>query len=323
MKYIEVTVETEESGIEAVMARMMLLGIDNIEVQDPEDIRQIMDKKESYEWDYIEEEVAGKMAQSPKLSCYFESGEEAREMARAIKKEMEDLREMSARGELPGLDLGRLSVTIEEKDDADWKDKWKEYFKPSRISKRIVVKPTWEFYQPKGDDLVIEIDPGMAFGTGTHETTSMCIRLLERWLKPGDSVLDAGTGSGILAIAAAKLGARSVLGVDIDREAVRVAGENVALNHEDAVCRIEYGDVTKGLGIKADLVVANLMAELIMMLAGDIWEHTEEGGIFISSGILTDKEPKVLAAIEEAGFRIIDIMRDGEWSAITARKENR
>ncbi|MBQ9708236.1 MAG: 50S ribosomal protein L11 methyltransferase, partial [Firmicutes bacterium] len=219
-----------------------------------------------------------------------------------------------------------------------WKDKWKEYFHPTKITDRLVVKPSWEDYSPAAGDLVIEIDPGMAFGTGTHETTSLCMKLLEKYMGAsaadkdkksedvkgsaegwGLKVLDVGCGSGILSIAAARLGAGDVLGVEIDEDAVLVARENVELNGCSEGVKVIQGDLTKGIDYKADIIVANLMADLVMMLAGSAKAHLAPGGIFISSGILTDKEEIVSSAIVEAGFEIVEVAEDGEWCAIAAR----
>ena len=219
-------------------------------------------------------------------------------------------------------DLGRLYAEDNIVDDNDWKDKWKEFFKPSRVTDRIVVKPTWEDYQKEGDELVLEIDPGMAFGTGTHETTSLCMKLMEKYL--GDDaaerkVLDVGCGSGILSIAAALLGCRKVLGVEIDEDAVRVAAENTEKNSVGDRVRIQQGDLAKGIDFTADIVVANLMADLVVMLTPDVKNHLAENGVFISSGILVEKEDAVTEAIRNEGFEIIEIAEDGEWCAIACR----
>ena len=215
-----------------------------------------------------------------------------------------------------GIDLGRLVCESKRVDDTDWKDNWKAYFKPARITERITVKPTWETYERQADnELIIEIDPGMAFGTGTHETTSCCLRLLEKYIKPGDAVLDVGAGSGILSIAAHLLGAGEVLGVDIDPEAVRVGRENVDRNGLADAIDIVQGDLTKGVDFCADLAVANLMADLVKLLSKDVSKHIKPGGIYISSGILAELADEVAAAIQARDF---EILFDGEWGAIAA-----
>lgn len=326
LKYIEITIETSEGGIEPIVARLLDIGIENTEVSDPHDIEEIMNDKETYAWDYINDEVTAQMKEAPKVTVYLDADAEGVARAREVRDAMANLVVDAAVGAYgkgddgKGIDLGTMKVTVSERDDADWKDKWKEYFKPFRVSEHIVIKPTWEDYDGEPADHILEIDPGMAFGTGTHETTSMCIEMIEKYMKPGDKVLDAGCGSGILAIAAALLGAGEVLGVDIDETAVEVAKENIAMNKVDKVARADFGDVTKGVDFQGNLVVANLMAELVAMISPGVPAHLCDKGIFISSGILTEKETMVKEAVESAGFEVIEINRKGEWCCIVARK---
>ncbi len=316
MKYSEIRIKTNEPGIEALCAKLLSVGIENTAVTDPQDIEEIMEHKQSYKWDYIEDEVAQRMKLPPEVTVYTEDDEETERVLRAV----EELKADADSGVFgPGADFGTLEVTVSQHDDSEWKDKWKEYFKPFRVSEHILIKPTWEQLTDAGSqDIVIEIDPGMAFGTGTHETTSMCIEMLDAWIRPGMRVLDAGCGSGILSIAAAKLGAADVLGVDIDETAVEVAKENIALNHMEQAARAEYGDVTEGVDYKADLCVANLMAELLCMITPDVPAHLTPGGLYISSGILVEKEQLVLDALKSSGFRIQEVREKGEWCCIAA-----
>lgn len=216
--------------------------------------------------------------------------------------------------------FGRLEVESSYESDEEWKDKWKEYFKTSKMTDNIVIKPTWEEYEPEENEMVIEIDPGMAFGTGTHATTRMCVKLLEKYItSEEDKVLDLGCGSGILSIAAALLGSKHVYGVDIDPNAVAASAENVEMNGLSEVIEIAYGDVTEGLGMKADIIAANLMADLIKMLSPDIAKHLEGKKIFISSGILEEKVDEVSEAVKNSGFEILEVLHEDEWCAIAAR----
>lgn len=202
----------------------------------------------------------------------------------------------------------------------DWSEAWKAYFKPVKITDRIVIKPDWEVYTPTSEDeIIIEIDPGMAFGTGTHETTSMCIELLERYIQGNIDVLDIGCGSGILSIAAAKLGARNVTGIDIDRKALIVSIENIEKNRLSDKIQIIYGDLTKNIDIKADVVVANIMADIIIMLSAYVESNLKGDKIFIVSGILREKEKSVLEALTSNRFQVLQVLQKGEWSAIAAR----
>ncbi len=249
-------------------------------------------------------------------------------MVQNLKIEIMKLKHLEQDGKLGDLKLGRLYCESCVVDDEAWRDKWKEHFKPTKVTERIVIKPTWEEYTPEeADEIVIEIDPGMAFGTGTHETTRLCMKLLEKYMAQLDAksikVLDAGCGSGILAIAAALLGSENVIGVEIDPDAVNVAKTNVELNGVAYSVKVIEGDLMKGIGVngkgyKADIVVANLMHNLIMGLAPSVRKHMETGGIFISSGILIEKRDVVAKAIEKGGFEIREITEDGEWCAIAA-----
>jgi ribosomal protein L11 methyltransferase len=317
LKYYQIDIETTEAGIEAIVAKLMAAGIENTVVADPKDVADLMEKKESYAWDYVEDEVAARMEKPPVVTVYaYEDAELS-----STKHALAALRQDAASGLFgEGADFGPLEPVITEHDDSEWQDKWKEYFKPFRVSEHILIKPSWEEVEAGPEDHVLEIDPGMAFGTGTHETTSMCIEMMEGYLQPGSRVLDAGCGSGILSIAAAFLGAGDVLGVDIDEDAVRVARENIQLNHVEEVARASYGDVTEGVDYLADLVAANLMAELLCMVTPGIYRHLTPGGVYISSGILLEKEEMVTQAIEAAGFSVIEIRRKGEWICIAARK---
>ena len=319
MKYTEISIGLDREWIEPALAALDMMGIDDAEVRDPHDALEIMEDKETYEWDYVDEKVSQDIGKQPEIHIYREGDDE--EFACSVEDVMRRLEEDASAGMYGESAVCSISVTSSVKDDSLWKDKWKEYFKPAHITDRIVVKPTWEEYEPSPDEMVIQIDPGMAFGTGTHETTSMCIKAMERYIKPGMKVLDAGCGSGILSIAAAKLGASEILGVDIDEEAVRVSEENFELNGTSDTCRAEYGDVTKGTGFTADLVAANLMAELLCMISQGIANHLEKGGLFISSGILDEKEDMVKDAYRAAGFAVTDVMHDGEWCCLIAEKE--
>lgn len=321
MRYIEISCETSETGIELLTAALDAAGIHDTEVSDPRDVEEIMNKKESYEWDYIEDSVVHKMEEAPRVSSYFPDDRDGRKLAEVMKQTLENVAENVREG-LYGLDvdLGTMKVTEQIRDDADWKDKWKAYFKPFHVSEHLVVCPSWENYEPQDGEKIISIDPGMAFGTGTHETTSMCLNLLEKYLRPGMRVLDAGTGSGILAIAASLLDAGEVLGVDVDRDAVRTAQENIEKNRCEKTARAEYGDLTQGVDYEADLIVGNLMAELICMLAPGIAEHLAGDGIFIASGILTEKESMVKDAAEKAGLKLEELTEKGEWCAMVFQK---
>ena len=321
MKYLEIGIETQRAGIELILTALMNLGITDAVVEDPADIDDLLKKEKGYEWDYIDDSVLELKNETPKVTVYLSDDADGHARAEAVCRAMRELKQQADRGVFgEAVDVGSLKTEVRCEDDSEWKDNWKAYFKPAKVSKSIVVKPTWELYEAKAGEKVIEIDPGMAFGTGTHETTSLCIRLLEDYLKPGEKVLDVGCGSGILSIAAALLGASEVLGVEIDPDAVAIAQENLALNHVEQIASAQYGDLTKGIDFKADVIVANLMADLVVMLSQDVAEHLLPGGRYISSGILTEKMPEVVDAMRALGFAVMEVREDGMWCAIAAKK---
>lgn len=320
MKYIQADIHVNREGIEPVVTALLEIGITDTVIEDPADIADLLEKKNDYDWDYIDESVLELENEEPKVTVFVEESDEGRAKLEEIKTAVAGLKRRQEVGEFgEGADFGKLTVTASVEDDSQWKDNWKEYFKPAKVGRTIVVKPTWEEYEAKEGEKIIEIDPGMAFGTGTHETTSLCIRLMEDYVKPGMKILDVGCGSGILSIAGALLGASEVLGVEIDPVAVEIAQENIKLNNIGDVAKAQYGDLTKGIDFKADVIVANLMADLVMMLSADVAKHLLPGGIYISSGILTEKEVLVADTMRSLGFKIMEVKEDGMWCAIVAK----
>ena len=208
-----------------------------------------------------------------------------------------------------------------ELDDEDYQNAWKKYLYPEKVSERFVVKPTWREYEAESGEIVIELDPGRAFGTGSHPTTSLCMKMMEKYVEEDQALIDVGTGSGILMVAAEKLGAKEIWGVDIDEMAVEVAMENLELNKVDMTkTKVFEGDLVKVVGDKKfDVLVANILADVILMLLDDVSKVVNSGGLAIFSGIIEDKKWLVEHKIKELGFEIIEIMQDGEWCSFTVR----
>lgn len=312
MKWTEVAVKLEQELEELVTNRLYMLDIRGLDIEDPRQVEDLDNRRD--QWDYIDENLIRKKMEALEddrivIKVYFSQEERPEEKIREIEEILRDIESESR----------PIEIYSSEIEDRDWSENWKKFYKPTRIGRNIVIKPSWETYTRQEGDIVVEMDPGMAFGTGTHETTSMCTEALEKYLKKGDQVYDIGTGSGILAMVAAKLGAGQVLGVDFDPTAVRVARENVSFNRLEDLVTIEEGDLFKMIQGRRDLIVANIMAEIIAGMAGDVVKYLRPGGIFISSGIITEKIGLVEGALVASGFEIIEIVKKNSWACIVAK----
>jgi ribosomal protein L11 methyltransferase len=211
-------------------------------------------------------------------------------------------------------------ISYREIDEQDWAHAWKAYFWPQKVSPHLVVKPTWRNYQAAADDIVIELDPGMAFGTGTHPTTALCINMIEKYLGKGDSFLDVGTGSGILMIAAAKLGAGRLCGVDKDEVAIGIAAENLKLNRvSPQIFHLTTGNLGAQINASYNFIVANIYSHVILELLDDIPRLLTAGGIFVCSGIIRENKNTVLAAMEDLKFEVLETAAKEDWIAIAGR----
>ena len=212
------------------------------------------------------------------------------------------------------------SIELQQVDEEDWAESWKEYFWPQKIGKQIVVKPTWREYKQNNGEIVIEIDPGMAFGTGTHPSTSLCVEMLEKYLNPDDSILDVGTGSGILLLAAAKLGAKKLSGIDVDEVAVKIAAENLIINGIEAdsfnITTGKISAITKG---GFDLIIANILTDVIIEIILDVKRLLKDNGIFICSGIVEENKEIIIRKLQSGGFEIFDIIIKEKWVAFAAK----
>lgn len=219
------------------------------------------------------------------------------------------------------INIGDNVLTLCEVDEEDWATAWKQYYHPVKISERFTIVPTWENYEPVStDELIIELDPGMAFGTGTHPTTVMCLQGLEKVIKAGDTVVDVGTGSGVLSIGAAMLGAKRVHALDLDEVAVTAARENVELNKMDHIVEVFHGDLLDTVKEPADVVVANILAEIIMSFTDDAFSIVKPGGIYVTSGIIGAKKDEVKEALIASGFEIEEVLMMEDWVAIISRR---
>ncbi len=313
MKYLQVTIFTSEYAIEEVTGLLLSMGICETVVDDPQTAIDLLEKKNDYDWDYVSDDFVDKDAE-PTITFYLDDNNQSLSLIDEIKDKLKDMKQIHDKNQ-----MGRLDVEVATIDDQEWMNSYKDHFKTIDLTDHIIVKPSWEDVPEGNTKQVLELDPGMAFGTGDHETTSMCAVLMDEVGCEGKDVLDVGTGSGILAIAADLLGAKEILGVDIDPIAVEVAIENGKINKCGDNVKFIEGDLTKGIDFKGDIVVANLMAEMVVMLTKAVKNHMKPGAVFISSGILVEKKNLVLDALKEVGLEPIKIIDKGDWSAIAAR----
>lgn len=298
MKYIEMTINTSKDKKDIIEGILFDYGIYTTE-EISSDIVDELDQDEK-DWDFIDYPLLNSNEDIFALRVYPEN--------------MEDANNLKA--DLSEKKLGQCLV--EKKDDEDWANNWKKYYKPLEIGEKLAIVPEWEDYD-NDNRVVIKINPGMAFGTGTHESTYMCLELLERYVNKDDDIFDIGCGSGILAIAGLKLGAKKALLVDIDEKCIDASNENAGLNDLEDKMEIKKGnllDVVKG---RADLIVSNIIAEIIVDEIKNLKNHMDKGGIFITSGIIKERRQMVIHALEENGFEIIDELEKNNWVAIVGR----
>ena len=312
MDWIELVVHTTTAAADAVSDALIAEGAQGTMVEDRADIPAPTEYGQH--WELIDPSLIETMPEDVLVHAWLKPDGSLAEKTADLQQRLQTIRSSL------GADPGSLKVDTVNVKDEDWSEVWKQYYKPFRAGRRLVVKPTWESYAPAPGDLVIEMDPGMAFGSGTHETTGMCLALLEEAVRPGDSVVDVGTGSGILAIGAALLGADHVLAIDIDRDAVRVAKENIA--HNGMTGRIESveGNLLEKRDVRCDVCVANIIADVICMFAEPLLSHIRPGGLFICSGIIRERAQDVTGALTKAGYTILQTVHKGEWVAMLSRR---
>lgn len=307
--WIEVKVLTTSEAVEPISGIFYTLDCKGVSIEDPNDI--LGREQGPLTWDFADINVLEHKGEYAVVKGYFSDEDNIEEVVTYVKEKVKEIKDM-------GFDVGRGEVLVEKTHEEDWANNWKKYYKPSKVGEKIVVKPIWEDYEKKYDELVVELDPGMAFGTGDHETTRMCIQALEKYVEKDSTVFDVGTGSGILAIAAAKLGAKKAVGVDLDPVAVESAKENVSYNNLDNI-EVLYGNLVEVIEGKADIVVANIIAEIICILIDDVKRVLKQGGMFITSGIIHERVKMVTDKLEESGFEVIKVNKDGEWNCIIAK----
>lgn len=317
MKYTKISLKTTTEAVDLISNLFDELGLEGIQIEDNIPLSE-EDKKAMY-IDILPElpEDDGTAI----VSSYFEPGSfDVEDLIQKIQDGLEEIAIFT--------NIGEGTIQLGDTDDKDWINNWKEFFKPFRVADDIVIKPTWEDLEAVNEnDIIIEIDPGTAFGTGSHETTKLCIQGLRKYITPTTELLDVGCGSGILSIIGLKLGAKHVLGTDIDPNALTATLENIEVNQIKkeqfsvfAGNIIEDKNLQKEVGMKKyDIVVANILADVIIPLSGMIQQHMKEDGVFISSGIINMKREEVKEALFANGFTIIETIEMGDWVSFVAK----
>jgi ribosomal protein L11 methyltransferase len=313
LKWSEISIHTTNEAVEPISNILHEAGASGVVIEDPFELTKEREDQfgEIYQLnpdDYPEEGVI--------IKAYLPVNSFLGETVDAIKEAINNLI-------IYNIDIGINKVTISEVNEEEWATAWKKYYHPVKISERFTIVPTWEVYKPvNSDELIIELDPGMAFGTGTHPTTVMCIQALERTVKQGDQVIDVGTGSGVLSIAAAMLGSEKTRAFDLDEVAVRSARLNIKLNKVNEAVSVAQNNLLDNVEENsADVVVANILAEVILRFTDDAARVVKPGGCFITSGIINAKKDLIKDDLIRAGFTIEETLVMEDWVAIIARKK--
>lgn len=310
MKWIEVFVKTTSEFEEEVTNILYEANIQGIIIEDFQDVLDL--EKNKKDWDIIDHDLLNNYYEGIIIKGYLEEDDDVEEKVDFIKEKIHGLPRYD-------LDIRDTEVEINTIEETDWNQEWKKHFKPFPVGKNFLIKPSWEEIDEDTERKIIEIDPGMAFGTGTHATTLMCLEALENYLKEEDLVYDIGTGSGILSIAAGKLGANSI-GIDIDEDSVRTAKDNVKLNKCGDSVKIIKGNLLNKVMDKADIIISNIIADAIINMSGNLNKFLKDSGIFIASGILENKKEEVVQALKANKFEILETRVMDEWLCIVARK---
>ena len=317
MEWLELKIDTSPSGLDAVTELLEQQGITGVIIDDEADFKDFLEHNKQY-WDYVDEELLREKAGVSRVTFYLERNEAALHTIAQVRIAMSELKKAHP-------DYAPLLLTIDNVADADWENNWKKFYKPMEIGERLLVIPQWLQSEPKVKKLLSQgrvpliLDPGLTFGTGSHATTRLCLTALEQHIRGGERVLDLGCGSGILAITAALLGAKSIIGCDIDEVAVKVAGENAALNHVEDRISFHKGDLTSQVEGSFQIICANIVADVIIRLSEDAGRYLAQGGIFIVSGIIDSREQDVLDALDRNGFAVIERRTSGGWVALACK----
>ena len=312
MNWLEVTVNTHSESVEVVSSILIELGSKGVSIEDPQDYYQLTD--EQLEWLKVQQKDLYE-TDTVIVKGYFQPSQWSKDSDVLLHEKLEEIK-------VYGLQTGPLSIQVKEVGEEDWANAWKQYYFPVRVTRFLTVVPSWVDYEKEQDDeLLIELDPGLAFGTGTHPTTQLSLTALEQTIRGNESVLDVGTGSGVLSIASKLLGASKVTAFDIDEMATRVAKENIALNPTIGEIEVFENNLLVGVDQKSDLIVANILAEILLQMPEDAHRNLNDDGRLILSGIIESKADEVKEAYEKVGFTLVERMTMREWNCFIMKKD--
>lgn len=318
MNWLEVHIDTTHAGLDTVEATLSALGIDGVVIDDETEFQDFLENNHQY-WDYVDENLEKDMAGKSRITFYLEANDDGFAALGRVRMALQALKEERS-------DCGTLLMTLSDLKNEDWENNWKQYYQPLPIGEKLLVVPQWLSPENEEGRIPVILDPGMIFGTGAHASTQMCMRALEKIVRGGESVIDLGSGSGILSITALLLGVKSALGVDIDPKAEDIARENAAMNglHTDRFTAVT-GDVIGDKAMmeklsqpKYDIVLANIVADVIIPLSEVVPAFLKKDGVFICSGILDVRLDEVKAALQKNGLTITEEEMQDDWCRLTA-----
>ena len=310
IEWLEIKIVMIPEAVDAVTGILYDIDIGGLSIEDPTDLSEIM--QTGTEWDYISDELLCTDVSDATIKAYISKDAEAKNKISFIEEKLNEIRKY--------FNTEKIFLEVRNVKEKNWFENWKKYYKPLKMTERLIVKPTWEPYEKqKADDIIIEMDPGLAFGTGDHETTRMCMQILEYHVKEGVKVLDIGCGSGILGITALKLGAKTCVGVDFDNNAIKTARENAKINGVKDKIVFKEGNLLDVVSGKYDVIVANIVADAIIELSKATADYLNPDGIFIASGIIRQRYDEVKAHLIGQNYSIINELFMEEWVAVAVK----